>query len=79
MNGSADIMVSRYVAPFDIIVGGISCCSTLRERCAETTMDVVWIRWLVAIPVQYSDLSIANSCLHTRSRASIFDVGRMSI
>ena len=47
VNGSADIMVSRYVAPFHIIVGGISCCSTLRERCGETTMDVVWIRWLV--------------------------------
>ena len=30
VNGSADIMVSRYVAPFHIIVGGISCCSTLR-------------------------------------------------
>ena len=27
-----------------------------------------------SMPVQYSDLSIANSCLHTRSRASIFNV-----
>lgn len=30
-----------------------------------------------SLPVQYSDLGIIDSCLHTRSRASLFDVSHM--
>lgn len=30
-----------------------------------------------ALPVQYSDFGIIDSCLHTRSRASLFDVSHM--
>lgn len=30
-----------------------------------------------SMPVQYGDLSIVNSCLHTRQNASIFDVSHM--
>lgn len=30
-----------------------------------------------SMPVQYPDLSIINSCLHTRKHASMFDVSHM--
>ena len=36
---------------------------------------VEYAGWLM--PVQYRDLSIANSCIHTRTKASLFDVSHM--
>ena len=66
---------------------GVSLCSTFSYHSVNFLLlnlnwgrDVVRPPWTWcgyagwSMPVQYSDLSIANSCLHTRSRASIFDV-----
>ena len=61
-----------YVAPFHIIVSFLVAQPWGRDVVRPPWTWCGYAGW--SMPVQYSDLSIANSCLHTRSRASIFDV-----
>ena len=80
-------MVSRYVAPFHIIVSFLVAQPWGRDVVRPQNWNIhagwsmpvqysdlwTWCGYAGwSMPVQYSDLSIANSCLHTRSRASIF-------